>query len=637
MTDTVSNKFMQRLNEKRAEEAARTATMSDLYADCIPDIEIESAGLSNTEIALDEFMRLIPITEAYQRWGGQSAINSIKKEVKVRCPNPQHSDKDPSFVMNTEKNVFNCFKCGGGDIYDIAAWHKGFPVPGYKDKAYFRDLKDSIAADYGMQIHRDLSGDETLYKAELPPETHTSAPLHPASVTSAEVTEQAEVASVSYTPLGAAFAEPSLEAKILASRQHSSIDWRSIVPSGTFMRAYLEATTTDTCPEEYHFWSALIALGLAAGRNRVLREEPDVFGNLFVCYTGPTGTGKSKAKDHLKRLIENNIRFEKDDAIPLGTKISSNMSSGEIIVKTFQHELVDLATGKGTGQFLPVRVLIDSEELAGIAIRSARQGNTLKDMLMDIYGAKTTLESHSLANDLTAIMPFGSVMTTTQNLSIREVLQKKDSSSGFVNRWVFATGVPKKEVSINFHKVDLTRAGGLIRLINGECSSFEYVIWSQEAFTVFDEFFHSTVVKDKNREDTSITQRLDLLLKKLCLLFTINNREKQVTADTVARVLEIYPYLLESYDVIDEQVQATSEGDDQDYIMSVVSRLVEKGKAPSARDVFQLAKRRVPNTGAVVKILQNFVTLGMLEEFKKPSTGKGGRPSTVYVPAGMSQ
>ncbi len=630
MTDTVSNKFMQRLQQKREEQAALTNDLFQQYADCVPDIDLEPTGLSKAEMALDEFMRLIPITEAYQKWGGTSTFNPSKKEVKVRCPNPMHTDKDPSFVMNTEKNVFNCFKCGGGDVYDIAAWHKGFPVPGYKDKAYFRDLKDSIAADYGMQIERSIGGEETLYKVELPPESQTSAPL-------ATSTEVDQVAQVSYTPMGAAYAEPSLEQKILANRKHSSIDWRSIVPEGTFMRAYLDATTTDTCPEEFHFWSSLVAVGMAAGRNRVLREEPDVFGNLFVCYTGPTGSGKSKAKAHLKKLIDDNIRFEKDDAIPLGTKVVSNPASGEVLVKTFQHEIIDLPTGKGTGTFLPVRVLIDSEELAGIAVRSSRQGNTLKDMLMDLYGSGPRLQSLSLANDLFAIMPFGSVITTTQNLSIREVIQKKDSSSGFVNRWVFATGVLKPEVSINFNKVDLTRAGGLLRLINGECSDFAYVTWSKEAFDTFDGFFHSNVVKDKNREDTSITQRLDLLLKKLCLLFTINNREKQVTADTVSRVLEIYPYLLESYDVIDEQVQATQQGDDQDYILSVVSRMASQGRHPTSNEVWKMTKRRISDSTTVRKILDNFVALGVLHDFPKPTTVKGGRPTKVYLPAGMSQ
>lgn len=632
----VSHKLLQRLAEKRAaEEAAKAEQDNDLskWAEFVPDIDLdESPGLSKMEIALDEFMRLIPITEAYQRWGGQSAVNSSKKELKVRCPNPEHTDKEPSFVMNTEKNVFNCFKCGGGDIYDIAAWHKGFPVPGYKDKAYFRDLKDSIAADYGMQIDRSLGGEETLYKAEIP----SVIDIDDGATTKNENTGSEPGTNVLYTPQGAAYAEPTLDERIESKRQHAAINWRSIVPEGTFMRAYLDATTTDACPEEYHFWSALMAVGMSAGLNRVLRDGPPVTANLFVCLTGPTGTGKSRAKKHLFDLIYTELPYKHTDILPQGTKVIGNPQSGEVIVKSFQHEVLDVNDKPIPGQFLPIRVLVNSEELAGIAARSSRQGSTLKDTMMDLYDCKARIESQSLANPLSAPHPFGSVVTTTQNKSIREVISKKDNSSGFVNRWVFATGVPKPERAINKTHVDLLRAGGLLRLINGECSTRRVIDWSPEAESAWEHFFHARVVPDKKRGDEAeVFQRIDLLLKKLFLLFTINNRELVVTGETVKRVLEIYPYLLESYDVIGEQVSATSQGDDEDYVLSVVSRMARQGKQPTARDVFQMTKKRIPNTGMVRKILENFVALGELQEFKVPPGPAGGKPRCVFVPHGM--
>lgn len=631
----VSHKLLQRLAEKKAaEEAAKAQEDNDLskWAEFVPDIELDSPGLSGVEMALDEFMRLIPITEAYQRWGGQSAIQSGKKEIKARCPNPQHEDKAPTFVMNTEKNVFNCFKCGGGDIYDIAAWHKGFPVPGYKDKAYFRDLKDSIAADYGMQIDRSPGGEETLYKAEIP----SFVDIDDGATSENENTGSEPVTNVTYTPQGIAYSEPTLDERIESKRQHAAINWRSIVPDGTFMRAYLDATTTDACPEEYHFWSALMALGMSAGLNRVLRDGPPVTANLFVCLTGPTGTGKSRAKKHLFDLLGENLKYDRTDILPQGVRVLPNASSGEIVVKWFQHEVLDVNGKPIPGQFLPMRVLVNSEELAGIVTRSSRQGNTLKDILMDLYDCKSSIDSNSLANSLSAPQPFGSVVTTTQNKSIREVISKKDNSSGFVNRWVFATGVPKPERAINKVQVDLIRAGGLIRLINGECSTKKVVDWSSEAESAWERFFHARVVPDKKRGDEAeVFQRIDLLLKKLFLLFTINNRELVVSGDTVQRVLQIYPYLVESYDVIGEQVSATSQGDDEDYVLSVVSRMAKQGKQPTPRDVFQMTKKRIPNTGMVRKILENFVALDVLQKFNIPSGPLGGKAKTIYIPSEM--
>lgn len=633
----INYSFLERLAKKKAElEAKKRAEQPDLgqWAEYVPDVgDEDSPELSDAERRIDEAIKAIPIADAYKKYGGLSNVSSSKVEVKVRCPHPHHEDKDPSCSINNNKNSYNCFKCGGGDIYVMAAYHKGFPVPVPKDQ--FRDLKDSILADWGWQSSRTLGGEVVIYKAEIPSLINIDDGAT-GTLGKNENTGSESGTNVLYTPQGAAYAEPSLDEQIESKRQHAAINWRSIVPEGTFMRAYLDATTTDACPEEYHFWSALMALGLSAGLNRVLRDGPPVTGNLFVCLTGPTGTGKSKAKVHLFNLIRDNLPYKHTDILPQGTKVVGNAASGEVIVKSFQHEVLDVNNKPIPGQFLPMRVLINSEELAGIVTRSSRQGNTLKDTLMDLYDCKSVIESQSLANSLSAPHPFGSVVTTTQNKSVREVISKKDNSSGFVNRWVFATGVAKPERAINKTHVDLLRAGGLLRIINGECSTRKTIDWSPEAESAWDLFFHSKVVPDKKRGDEAeVFQRIDLLLKKLFLLFTINNRELAVTGDTVQRVLQIYPYLLESYDVIGEQVSATSQGDDEDYVLSVVTRMAKRGQQPTPRDVFQMTKKRIPNTGMIKKILENFVAIGVLESFNLPSSSSGGKPKTIYIPHEM--
>lgn len=627
----VNSKFLEKLAAKRAaDEAVKQAQQNELlkWAEFVPDVEpLSSPGLSEQEKTFDEFIRLIPITEAYVKWGGKSQIeNPNKEEIKARCPNPNHGtgDNDPSFVMNTQKNVFMCFKCGGGDLYDIAAWFHGFPVPGYKDKAYFRQLKDCILADYGMQVHTAPGAEDTVVQVELP--------VIP------QITEPSTVNNVIYTPQGAGYAEPSVDQQAQANRQHDSIDWRSIVPDNTFMRAYLDATTTDTCPEEFHFWLSLVGVGLAAGLNRQTEEEPRVKGNLFVCLTGPTGTGKSRAKAHLKKLVLNNIKFDPDEAVPQGTKLAGNLQSGEIIVKRFQHEIIDPATGKGTGKYLPVRVLLDSEEMAGIATRASRPGNSLKDILQQVYDCGDVLTSEGMTHDLYAVMPFGSLVTTTQNRSIREVMTKSDGDSGFTNRWIFATGVAKPELAINFNTVDLTRAGGLIRLIKKDCMQFEPVKYEQQAIKTYSDFFHSHITQYKNREDTKLMQRLDLTMKKLCLLFSINNREKVITQDTVNRVIQLFNYLVESYGVIEEQVAATEHGDNEQFLINTVKRLVQSGRFPSSRDIYLATKHRFQNTEQMKKMLTALVDVGEFIHQRMPAAGgKGGRPKDVYIPADCLQ
>lgn len=623
----VSHKLLQRLAEKKAaEEAAKAQEDNDLskWAEFVPDIELDSPGLSGVEMALDEFMRLIPITEAYQRWGGQSAIQSGKKEIKARCPNPQHEDKAPTFVMNTEKNVFNCFKCGGGDIYDIAAWYKGFPVPGYKDAAYFRDLKDSIAADYGMQIDRSLGGEETLYKAEIP----SVIDIDDGATTKNENTGSEPVTNVIYTPQGAGFVEAN--ADLDPPRNHEAIDWRAILPQNTFMRAYMEAVTTDTCPEEYHFWLGLLGLGMAVGRHVTLAERSPVKPNLYVCITGPSGTGKSRAKGNVLKLLRDNIPYNKDDYAAQGGRILSDASSGEIVVRYLQHDILDV-NGKPTGQHAPVRLLLETEELADIITKSGRLGNSLKGVMSRLYDGHETIESNSMANALSAIMPFGSAVTSTQNKAIRDLLSKKDDNSGFLNRWIFATGVPKPPLHIDRTTLDLTRAGGLIRLIHGDAQNPYSVNWDNSADEMWKESFEKEVVPRKSSMDSSILERLDLTMKKIFLLLAINKRQKLVTVETVKEGMTIFPYLLESYGVIEHQLAATEIGDDQNFVLRTIERLTGQGKSATATSVYKAAKHRIPDVNAVRKMLEGFCAMGVIMELKKPAGPAGGRPTVVYV------
>jgi energy-coupling factor transporter ATP-binding protein EcfA2 len=611
----ISHKLLEKLAEKRAAEAAqKQQQQNDLsqWAEYVPDIEIDTNVLPQQELAFDEFFRITPITEAYQKWCGKSPIIKNGVEVKASCPNPDHPDSDPSCSFNTKKNVFMCFKCGfGGDIYTLAALNKGYPVPGYQEQSLFRQLKNEMLADFGLHVETTLAGEKVVVQQEF---TQEPPP------------------NVSCTPEGAAqAAKEDEEDELDPKRLHEEIKWRNFVPENTFLRAYLEATTTDTCPEEFHFWLGMQALGLAVGRNVTLNERSPVKANLFVCLTGPSGTGKSRAKSTLLKLIRDNIPYKKDDAVPEGTRILSDAASGEIIVKMFQHEIVDLSTGKGTGSYLPVRVLFEAEELAGIVTKSSRQGNSLKDVMSRMYDCHDTIESNSLANQLAAILPFGSALTTTQNKSIRDLVTKKDDNSGFVNRWIFATGVMKTPTHIDRTSLDLTRAGGLIRLINSQASKSYSIDWDQDADKLYEDFFHSRIVPLKRSVDSNLLERIDLTMKKVFLLLAINKREKTLTRKTVLDGLHVWDYLCESYGVVEKQIAATETGDNQDFVLKTIQRLSQNGKSTTANHIYKASKHRIPDVGTVRKMLENFCALGVVTEFRKPAGTTGGRPSTVYV------
>lgn len=659
-TPTVNNKFLEKLDAKRKQQqeqglvpeqrGASTGqhgfdpALLDMFAADVPDIDLErDLGIAPQELALDDFIKRLTVVDAYNKWCGKTQITNMnQREIMVSCPNPQHADEKASCGLNLTKNLFNCLGCGfTGDTWDIAAVGLGYPWPGYKtDKTMFRNLRADIGRTFGIETVRSITGEEITYM----PEHLNTAPLpQPPVIAPAQMSAQPlpteHMATVSYTPEGSAYAEEQEEAGLEARRVHPSIDWRTIVPDGTFLKEFLHATTIDDCPEEFHFWSGLMALGFAVGRFRTLEDAPEVTPNLFVCLTGPTSTGKSKAKRHLTSLLLDHLPYKRDDQPPFGTRVLKGSQSGEVIIKAFTHPIIDSITQKEIGVWPAVRCMIDFEELSEIIGKSNRQGSTLKQTLMNLYDAPRILSSASLTHgDMQAELPFGSVMTSTQVKSIRDLVTRGDASSGFANRWVYAFGVAKPQFAVNRTQVDLTRSGGILRLINMNARAHETVMWNPDAEEIWADFFARTIVPfKKSNPDAEIAQRIDLLMKKLFLLFAINLRSLEVTVPMVEAALSLYPHLIESYQIIDEQISATQASDDTDLIIKHVQRLTYNFRGPTASELHKLLKRRISKISILRKMLEDMVMLGLLDEQKLPAGPRGGRPTSCFVvPAARS-
>jgi hypothetical protein len=638
-----STKLMERLAQHRAEKAkaeseaaAAEQAEKDKWAQFIVQVDETDLGkISPEQQALDEFIKLIGIEEAYNRWAGKGRVKAggRRESIKVRCPNPDHPDINPSAWLNKDKDVFNCARCGGGDLWDIAAWHFGYPVPQYKqDKDSFRSLREKIGEFFGMYITTGIAGDVYLSKVE--PQV---APLSPAAPANTEVqTEPAEVTepanNVVYTPAGSEFVENQTTDKDLQWRKFPSIDWRSIVPVNTFLSAYLEETSKDDCPEEFHFWNGLIAVGLGVGINRYLEDSPVVYGNLFICTVGSSGTGKSKSKRHLINLLYDALPYDKTNQPPDGAQFLTGVQSGEVLIKSFQHPIVDLTTGKPTGRNWPgVKACVEFDELASLIGKASRMGSTLKTTLMELYDAPRWLASTSMSHGAVITeRPFGSVITTTQYKSVRELISRADDNAGFANRWFYATGIRKRPFSVNRANIDLTRAKGLLGAIQLTARSPEVIPWDPKAEHIWDTFFHNTFVTMRDKSDQTIIQRIDLLMKKLFLLFAVNERSATVNESIVERVLSLFNHIVESYSVIESQINATEENDDTQYIIRTISRLTNS-RGPTPREIFEASKSRFGSVGRLRKMLENLVVLGIIDELKIPPGPKGGRPTSCYM------
>jgi hypothetical protein len=636
-----SSKLLERLAQRAAEkEAAQKAEeeKANKWAEFVVQVEPEELGqISPEQKALDDFISLINIDNAYNQWAQKGPVKTHgrRESVKVRCPNPDHPDINPSAWLNLDKNVFNCARCGGGDKWDIAAWRFGFPVPQYKqDKESFRSLREKIGEYFGMHVTKGVAGDVFLTKTPGSPDIENSLTNPPDQE---QEPSAGQDTSVSYLPAGSEFVENQVTDEDLQGRKYPSIDWKSIVPENTFLRAYLEETSKDDSPEEFHFWNGLIAVGMAVGVNRYLEDTPFVFGNLFLCTVGSSGTGKSKSKRHLINLIHDALPYDRTSQPPDGAQYLTGVQSGEVLIKSFQHDIIDMVTGKPTGKQWPgIRGCIEFDELASLIGKSSRLGSTLKTTLMELYDAPRWLASTSMTHGaVVAEKPFGSVITTTQFKSVRELISRADDNAGFANRWFYATGIKKKPFSVNRAYIDLTRAKGLLGAIQLATRTPEVITWNAKAEAIWDDFFHNTFIAMRDKSDQTIIQRIDLLMKKLFLLFAVNERSTGITESIVQRVLSLFNHIFESYGVIEQQINATNENDDTAFIVRTIGRLTSsKGRGPTPRDIFEASKTRFGSVSKLRKMLENLVVLGMIEEFKIPPGPKGGRPTSCFVVSG---
>ena len=611
--------FERKLAERRAarEEVARAAQkLQKLEHD--QDLIPESDPRSAADAEMDRIMSGIDILSGYTRWCGKMMPDARGKTegIKISCPIPGHEDKHPSAWINTDKQTWFCGTCQqGGDVYDIAAFHHGYPVPGYKDGANFHELRREMAKDLGYTF-TVLPGD--VMEITPPEEEGIQGIVTTEEPTSGD--EELEPAKV------IDLYEEAVEDMIFAP-----LPWQQIIPEDTYLDAYMRATTVDDIPEEFHFWNGLIGLGFALGREVTLMDYVPVYSNLFVCTIGRSGTGKSRARSHLNDLLTRALPHDWSDPNSKGVRKISSPGSAESLIHNFEKPVEDPSNPKKIAYYAPVRGLIDFNELSSLVGRASRMGNVTVPTLMQFYDMENTVATSSMTHgSKQAHNPFASALTTTQPSALRTLISKSDDVSGFLNRWIFVPGREKMRFAIGGVHVDMLPVVPKLQEIGGWAASFgtsERVDWSPEAVTRFTDFFHGVIERDKKLSQSDLLIRLDLLMKKLILLLTSNRMEKIVSLQTVEDAIACYPYMLSSYAIPEGQIGNTLQHEVSEAVMTYIDKHPDSGV--SLRDIHRsLAKRKYPND-LLLKTCEQLTKLGLLKTVV-PKAGTVGRPTTRY-------
>lgn len=632
MPDDVSSAFQRKLAERRAREAqakgSAPAGSSDDFADLIPD---DLYDRTDADKALDDAVAGIDIIAGYQRWCGKmnpKVHKGQRESIMISCPKPSHPDKTPSAWINLDKQTWFCGTCQeGGDVHDIAAYGLGFSVPGYKTGSDFHKLRIQMAKDFGFTFHEAPGGVTYIEAPIIEPEpsdgtTESSDPI--VAVEEPTVSEDEQLATV----------EQIFDDGDLPQFDAPSLDWRAVVPKNTFLDAYMNACRIDDVAEEYHFWNGLIAVGFAAGRMARLYDLQPVFGNLFVCTLGMSGSGKSKAERHLNTLIKEALPHDWTDPSSRGVKRVNTPGSAEVLISNFMKPIADPSSPKTIMYYAPVTGLISFNELSALVGRANRMGNVLKPTLMEFYDMQDMVSTSSLTSgSKEAHEPFASALTTTQPAALRTLLGRADDDSGFLNRWVFVAGPEKKKVAIGGARVDITPAIAPLQSIlawSGTFGDDDFVEWGPEAAEKFTKFFDERMYPDKLRAQSALITRIDLLMKKIVLLLSANKREKIVSGKTVEEAISMYQYLLDCYAMPERELGRTLGTEIDDAIIYHADKQFKKdGKGITINQLVKALKRRNYPKDMLVKHIDTLVKLDILR-VETSQTGTVGRPTTRY-------
>lgn len=610
MAEDIETKFQAAIRKKREIEAARAARIAPTnWEHLIPGDQYDGHSPEKTEI--DEILDKVGIVEAYNKWCGKSKV-SIRsgqtESIKVRCPIPGHVDNRPDAWLNTDKNLWHCGPCEqGGDKYIIAAYHFGMSVPGYK--AEFPKLKRLMAESLGwVYVPQPGKKDPILYK--------------PDTVAEAIELGVEKLASVTMINADAAAMIPEPPIKQL------KLDWREVTETDTFLDVYMRQCIIDDAAEEFHFFNALMTIGLAVGRDVKLYDSSSVYANLLVCLLGKTGDRKSRSFAHTKRLLARALHFESGDDFPTGVQYSGNVASGEALINIFQKPVYDPVNPKIITTYAPIRGLVNFEEFSALAARASRPGNTLKDTIISFYDADPYISTSSMTHKtVTATEAFCSIFATTQPESLKGLMTQSDTTSGFLNRWIFVSGTSKRIVAIGGEIIDIEPCVAPLQDIHGWKPPHGTITWSEDAAKLFTLHFHTKI--EPAKDEQPMLARLDLLEKKLILLLCINGKHAVVTEDIVKRVISMHEYLVETYATPAAQAGMREENEIVAEIKRQVERITSKNSngATWSSLTRALVAKNWPDE-LVRRKWEQLIKFGEIEE--QPRAAKTGRPTQFF-------
>lgn len=522
--------------------------------DLIPE-ETKDTRFDKEREEIDAVLGRIDIVDAYNKYCGKMRAEpgGKRESIMVRCPYPGHDDVHPSAWLTLDKGdggVGNCNQDGGFDKYDLAAWHYGFDVPGYKTGINFPELRRRMAEGLGYTV---MVAGKDSWLEKIQPEIQKPAP-----VAATECTPPTEIVTAPAISPEEQLAQPydTHIVPTLGAEEVEGLDWRTLgfLPT-TFLHTWMTETSRAHQPEEFFLFEGLAALGFAVGNKAYLDDETRVRANTMICLVGGTGTGKSRSVSTFNTLLREALPFHEDTGV--GVRFIHSPGSGEDLVNQMIHFTTDPTTKEKT--FYPIRGYWYEDEFEALMGKVNRMNSTLRSNGMKFYDSEHPVsKSSQTAGVAIAKDHFVQVITTTQPKRLGSLMTTGDATSGFLNRWLFVFGTEKFRPSISSVRLDLKASASLLQQIRAWSSPGRevHLDFDPVATDLWDHFAQNQI-RPLEKTDELLVSRIELQCKKLLLLFAINDRSTMILEAHMNTLMQMFPYLKRCYGVVEKNVGVT--------------------------------------------------------------------------------
>lgn len=685
----------------RGNPRAQTFTQDELYADAVPDVNPRDDLPEVHKVSDAEVERILDTTPYEQQYrlfgkGDMPQYDAATGEHRMRCPFPSHDDEHPSGSFKVDgngKDVYNCFKCGGGDIFSIAAAHYGMSTDGgelpYIKRKLAAQLSGAQVENYGghevvatpavrekieveqrranMRLVEDIEELDAALGADPEPEPQPEtaqpapAPVEPPPAAGPNAAQETENLDWVSQPIEMGDNDPEM-------REFNSgkLDCEAVAKDETFLGEYYKDAIRDLVPKEFHLWNGILALSLAVGRTIEFADsEGKSYPNFYAVFVAKSASGKSRSKEKFKGVVELAMPYDEASPRRSGVKMLPQIGSAESLEKEMQAPLVTLDID-GTVSSGNVKGYWYEDEFSSF-YKKATAGNNnssrLKEVLTTAFSGGSLGSTALNRGTFYAPEPFLCFDSNVQPGVVRNVMSKDDADSGFLNRIIFIGAAhrltAKEEYSFDQHVVDFDYPAHAARLreINKWCHDTANAQLGPIKFKmepdVIRAFNHimRTEFKDITHGEhaENMLARMDLHFRRLCVVMCANEMTDTLTMDIFKRTLHLYWYIKRTSLLIAGKVEDSRSNEDEKYILDTIKgyylKQVQDGVPPEKRgfttgQMWKKGMRKVLGNRDVPleqfkRQVETLADAGLLKEIEPPQENKrkrGRPPGSRYIP-----